>query len=75
MAFKRQNSRSKREFTRELCHTALRLEPNDPVAKRSLAYALISNNQMAEAKLIADDIIKQTPNDPFAMMLSRWVLS
>jgi putative PEP-CTERM system TPR-repeat lipoprotein len=58
-----------------LYHTALRLEPNDPVAKRSLAYALISDNQLEEAKLIADDIIKQTPNDPFAMMLSSWVLS
>jgi tetratricopeptide (TPR) repeat protein len=56
-------------------NTSLRIEPNDPVAKRSLAYALIIDNQLDEAKTIADDIIKQTPNDPFAMMLSSWVLT
>jgi putative PEP-CTERM system TPR-repeat lipoprotein len=59
----------------KLYHTALRIEPSDPVAKRSLAYALISDNQLDEAKKIAEDIIQQTPNDPFAMMLSSWVLS
>ena len=59
----------------ELYNTALKLEPEDPVARRSLAYALISTNQLVEAKVVADKIIKQTPDDPFAMLLSSWVLS
>jgi putative PEP-CTERM system TPR-repeat lipoprotein len=55
--------------------TALKIEADDPVARRSLAYALISTDQLTEAKLIADSIIKQTPDDPFAMLLSSWILS
>jgi putative PEP-CTERM system TPR-repeat lipoprotein len=54
---------------------ALSIEVNDPVAKRSLAYALISSNQLEEAKHIAESIIKQTPDDPFAMLLNSWILS
>ena len=56
-------------------HTALKIEPDDPVAKRSLAYALISANQFSEAKVVGDDIIKQTPDDPFAMLLNSWLLA
>jgi putative PEP-CTERM system TPR-repeat lipoprotein len=59
----------------ECYRTALKMEPEDPVTRRSLAYALISNNQLEEAKVIADSIIKQTPDDPFAMLLSSWILS
>jgi putative PEP-CTERM system TPR-repeat lipoprotein len=55
--------------------TALKIEPEDPVIKRSLAYVLISNNEFDEAKLLAEEIIKQTPDDPFAMLLNSWVLS
>lgn len=59
----------------EYYRTALKMEAEDPVAKRSLAYALISTNQLQEARIIADSIIKQTPDDPFAMLLSSWILS
>lgn len=55
--------------------TALKIEADDPVARRSLAYALISTEQLTEAKIVADSIIKQTPDDPFAMLLSSWILS
>jgi putative PEP-CTERM system TPR-repeat lipoprotein len=55
--------------------TALRIEAEDPVARRSLAYALISNDQLDEAKEIAEAIIEQTPDDPFAMLLNSWILS
>jgi putative PEP-CTERM system TPR-repeat lipoprotein len=55
--------------------TSLEIEPNDPVAKRSLAYALIANDQLGDAVVIVDDIIKQSPNDPFVMMLNSWLLS
>ncbi|WP_340680684.1 XrtA/PEP-CTERM system TPR-repeat protein PrsT [Paraglaciecola sp.] len=59
----------------EFYRTALKIESDDPVAKRSLAYALISTDQLAEAKAVADSIIQQTPDDPFAMLLSSWILS
>jgi cytochrome c-type biogenesis protein CcmH/NrfG len=55
--------------------TALKIEPEDPVIKRSLAYVLISNDEFDEAKLLAEEIIKQTPDDPFALLLAAWVLS
>jgi tetratricopeptide (TPR) repeat protein len=35
-----------------------------------LAYVLISNNEFVEAKLLAEEIIKQTPDDPFVMLLA-----
>jgi hypothetical protein len=40
-----------------------------------LVYVLISNNEFVEAKLLAEEIVKQTPDDPFAMLLNSWVLS
>ena len=54
---------------------ALKLGNEDPVVRRSLAYALISANRIDEAKIIAESIIKQTPDDPFAMLLNSWILS
>lgn len=63
------------DFAIECYRKSLSINENDPLAKRSLAYALISSDQLEEAKLIAEGIIKQTPDDPFAMLLNSWILS
>ena len=53
----------------------LQLSADDPVLSRSLAYALVAEDKLDEARQIADKIITQTPDDPFAMLLNSWLHS
>jgi putative PEP-CTERM system TPR-repeat lipoprotein len=68
-------ARGQLEQAIEVYQHALTLSNDDPLIRRSLAYTLISANRMDEAKIVAESIIKQTPDDPFAMLLSSWILS
>lgn len=54
---------------------AINIDPKDTIAKRFLAYALLRQNRLEEAKIITEDIIKQSSDDPFALLLSSWILS
>ncbi len=41
----------------------------DPLIKRSLATAYIKVNELDKATLLVEEIIEQTPDDPFAILL------
>ena len=53
-----------------LFRDAYRLAPQDPLIKRTLANMLINTGELKEAATLIDEIIEQTPEDPFALILS-----
>ena len=47
---------------------AYQANSSDPLVKRSLVSSLIQQQDYAQAKAIIEEILEQTPDDPFAML-------
>lgn len=60
---------NKDELALNYFQKAYELAPNDPLIQRTLANAYISVNDTENAKEVVEVIIKQTPDDPFALLL------
>lgn len=48
---------------------------NDPLLMRSLATAYIKINKDKQAQQVIQEILKQTPDDPMALLLQSWLYS
>src|SRR5262249_41916698 len=53
----------------ELARRALREKPGRPDARRLLAQALAGRDQRTQAIEVLDELLRETPNDPGAMVL------
>ena len=59
----------------ESYQTALTIFNEDPIVQRSLVGAYIKNNQIEDAKVLLDEVLEKTPDDPRMKLLLSWVLS
>ncbi len=59
----------------EQFQVSLEIIPNEPIVQRSLVRALIQVDRLDDAKMLVEEILKATPNDPHIMLLSSWLLS
>ena len=54
---------------------ALSFNKDDPIALRNLVDLYMQSQDYDSAKLLVDEIIEDTPNDPLAILLSSWLQS
>ena len=54
---------------------AYQLNPNDPIIKRGFASELMRAGQFEEASNLVDEILAQTPSDPYALLFQARLLN
>ncbi len=70
-------SKSKANFTKALQEytNAYQLNPQDPIIKRGYASELMRAGQYDKASVLVDEILAQTPSDPYALLFQARLLN
>jgi putative PEP-CTERM system TPR-repeat lipoprotein len=70
-------NKAKEKFTEALQEytKAYQFNPNDPIIKRGYASELMRARQFEEASRLVDEILDQTPSDPYALLFQARLLN